>query len=311
VHHILITEEVELFDCANRQLRIELDATLANRPDELIRRAAGKNALVVRNVTRVDSALIDRLRESTQVRVIGRLGAGLDNIDVPKARQAGLEVVYTPNANTESTAQYVLGQILLVTRRLSEAHRSAARGQWNRLSFTGRELSELTVGIVGFGRIGSRLADILSSLGCRVLVSTRRPESVPPPYPAMPLTDLFSSADVISVHLPLTEATRGVIGLDLLQLVRPHALIVNTSRGGVLRENDLECFLRSRPDAAAVLDVRCEEPPRDQLFSDLPNAYLSPHIAAFTSAAQKKVLSTVLEDVERVLSGGAPLWPAP
>jgi phosphoglycerate dehydrogenase-like enzyme len=311
VHHILITEEVELFDCTNRKLGIELDASLANRPDELIRRAADKNALVVRNVTRVDSALIDRLRESTPVRVIGRLGAGLDNIDVPRARQAGLEVVYTPNANTESTAQYVLGQILLVTRRLSEAHRSAARGEWNRVSFTGRELSELKVGIVGFGRIGSRLADILSSLGCRVLVSTRRPESVQPPCVAMSLTDLFSSADVISVHLPLTEATRGVIGLGLLQLMRPHALIVNTSRGDVLRERDLEHFLRSRPDAAAVLDVRSGEPPRDQLFCDLPNAYLSPHIAAFTSAAQRQVLTTVLEDVERVLSGGAPLWPAP
>lgn len=311
MHHILITEEVELFDCTNRKLSIELDASLANRPDELIQRAANKNALVVRNVTRLDSALIDRLRDSTPVRVIGRLGAGLDNIEVPEARRAGLEVVYTPNANTESTAQYVLGQILLVTRRLSEAHRSMARGQWNRLSFTGRELSELTMGIVGFGRIGRRLADITSSLGCRVLVSTRRPQGVPPPYVAMPLADLFSSADVISIHLPLTEATRGIISLDLLQLMRPHALIVNTSRGNVLREYDLDCFLRSRPDAAAVLDVRSAEPPGDGLFCDLPNAYLSPHIAAFTSAAQKQVLSTVLEDVERVLSGGAPLWPAP
>jgi phosphoglycerate dehydrogenase-like enzyme len=311
VHRILITEEVELFDCPNRKLSIQLDAALASHPDDLIRHAADKNALIVRNLTKVDSALIDRLRESTAVRVIGRLGAGLDNIDVPRARQAGLEVVYTPNANTESTAQYVLGQILLVTRRLSEVHRSAARGQWNRLSFTGRELSELTLGIVGFGRIGSRLADITNSLGCRILVSTRRPESVPPPYVAKSLSDLFSSADVISVHLPLTEATRGVIGLELLQLMRPHALIVNTSRGDVLREYDLDCFLRSRPDAAAVLDVRSNEPPGDQLFCDLPNVYLSPHIAAFTSAAQKQVLSTVLEDVERVLSGGLALWPAP
>jgi len=311
VHHILITEEAKLFDYANQALRIELDANLASRPDELIRRAKGKSALVVRNVTRVDSVLIDRLREFTPVRVIGRLGAGLDNIDVVKARQAGLEVVYTPDANTESTAQYVLGQILLVTRRLSEAHRSTAQGEWNRLSFAGRELSELTLGIVGFGRIGGRLAEILGPLCCRVLVSTRRPETVPPVYPTVSLTELFSSADIISVHLPLTEATRGVIGLELFQLMRPHAVIVNTSRGDVLRERDLECFLRARPDAAAVLDVRSKEPPGDQLFHDLQNAYLSPHIAAFTCAAQKKVLTTVLEDVERVLSGGAPLWPAP
>jgi (S)-sulfolactate dehydrogenase len=311
VHRILITEEVELSGFANRNLNIQLDATLANRPDELIRRAADQNALVVRNVTRVDSALIDRLRESTPVRVIGRLGAGLDNIDVPKARLAGMEVVYTPDANTEATAQYVLGQILLVTRYLSEAHQRTAQGQWVRLCFTSRELSELTVGIVGFGRIGCRLAGIMSSFGCRVLVSTRRPESVPPPYAAVPLTDLFSAADVISIHVPLTEATRGAIGLDLLQLMRPRALIVNTSRGAILREDDLECFLRSRPDAAAVLDVRSDEPPLDRLFCGLPNAYLSPHIAAFTFAAQKKVLLTVLADVERVLSGGAPLWAAP
>jgi phosphoglycerate dehydrogenase-like enzyme len=311
VHRILITEEVERSGFASWNLNIQLDATLAHRPDELIRRASDQDALVVRNVTRVDSALIDRLRESTPVRVIGRLGAGLDNIDVPRARQAGLEVVYTPDANTESTAQYVLGQILLVTRHLSEAHKSTAHGEWVRLSFTGRELSELTVGIVGFGRIGTRLAGILSSFGCQVLVSTRRPESVPPPYLAVPLTDLFSAADVISIHMPLTEATRGAIGLDLLQLMRPRALIINTSRGAILREQDLDCFLRSRPDAAAVLDVRSDEPPVDRRFCGLPNAYLSPHIAAFTSAAQKKVLLTVLADIERVLSGGAPVWPAP
>jgi glycerate dehydrogenase len=127
----------------------------------------------------------------------------------------------------------------------------------------------------------------------------------------MSLKGLFSAADVISVHLPLTPSTRGLIGSELLHLMRPCAVLINTSRGDVVHEQDLAYFLRNRPDAAAVLDVRIKEPPADLLFCDLPNAYLSPHIAAFTSAAQEQVLVTVLDDTGRVLSGGTPQWPAP
>ena len=310
-HRVLITEVAELFGYNNPQVDIELDATLATRPDDLIQRAAKKDAVVVRNVTKVNAALIERLKDSTSVRMIGRLGAGLDNIDVAAARKAGLAVVYAPDSNTESVAQFVLGQILQATRHLSNAHRSTASGQWNRLSFVGRELSELTVGIVGFGRIGARLATILSPFGTRILVSTEFPESVPASYSTVSLTDLFSTADVISIHVPLTPSTRGFIGQQLLPLLPQHAVLVNSSRGEVVQETELEAFLRSRPDVTAVLDVRCEEPPKNELFRDLPNVCLSPHIAAFTSAAQKQVLFTVLNDVERVLSGGAPLWPAP
>jgi phosphoglycerate dehydrogenase-like enzyme len=301
----------ELFGYNNPQLDIEVDAALATRPDDLIQRAANKDALVVRNVTKVNGALIERLRESTSVRMIGRLGAGLDNIDVPAARKAGIAVVYAPDSNTESVAQFVLGQILEVTRHLSGAHLSTIAGQWNRLAFVGRELSELTLGIVGFGRIGARLAAILSPFGTRILVSTEFPASVPANCTTVPLSELFSGADIVSVHVPLTESTRGFIGLELLQSMRQHSVLINSSRGEVIQEPEMESFLRSRPDVTAVLDVRREEPPKDSLFRDLPNVRLSPHIAAFTSAAQKQVFFTVLNDVERVLSGGAPLWPAP
>ena len=311
MHHILITEMAELFGYKNPALTIELDPTLASRPDELIRRAIGKDALAVRNATRVDADLICKLREFTPVRVVGRLGAGLDNIDVAAARQAGLEVVYTPDANTESVAEYVVGQILMATRRLSECHASTAGGRWDRLCFIGRQLSEITLGIVGFGRIGGRLAEILNPLCRRILVSTDIAENVRPPFVPMSLSDLFSSADVISLHLPLTSRTRGLIGSELLTRMRPQAILINTSRGEVICEPDLECFLRNRPDVTAVLDVRSKEPPGDQLFCDLPNACLSPHIAAFTSAAQEQVIISVLDDVGRVLSGGTPLWPAP
>jgi len=158
VYRILITELADLSGYTNPELNVELDATLATRPEELVQRAAEIDAVVIRNITRVDAALIDKLKSATPVRVIGRLGAGLDNIDVAAARKAGFEVVYTPDANTESVAEYVLGQILLVTRRLVESHASTANGQWDRVSCSGRQLSELTLGIVGFGRIGSRLA---------------------------------------------------------------------------------------------------------------------------------------------------------
>jgi phosphoglycerate dehydrogenase-like enzyme len=310
MYNVLVTEVSELFGYNNQMVAVEVDPSLASRPDELIRRAAGKDALVIRNVTKADSSLISRLRESTPVRVIGRLGVGLDNIDVPAARQAGLQVVYTPDANTESTAQYAFAQILSATRHLAEAHTSTVAGQWNRAACMGRELSELTVGIIGFGRIGRRLANILNFMGSRILVAEPF-QAIPPPFISASLPELFSSADVISVHVPLTPGTRGFVGSELLQLMRSHAILVNSSRGEVVREQELEAFLRQRPDVTAVLDVRCEEPPKDQLFRDLPNVRLAPHIAAFTTAAQKQVFSTVMADVERVLAGGSPLWPAP
>ena len=270
-----------------------------------------KMLYVVRNVTKVTAPLIERLKASTPVKIIGRLGVGLDNIDVKAARQFGMQVVYTPDANTESTAQLAFAQIMNVTRHLKEAHESTARGEWKRQAFVGRELSELTLGIIGFGRIGSRLAKMLGFFGARILVATEFPETVQPPLTVVSLEDLFSTADVISVHVPLTASTRDLVGAGLLAKLRPGATLINSSRGEVVKEAGLDAFLRQRPDVTACLDVRCVEPPKDELFRDLPNVRLTPHIAAFTTAAQKQVLSTVLDDVDRFLSGGAPLWPAP
>jgi D-3-phosphoglycerate dehydrogenase len=311
LHRVLITEVSDLSHYRSGKLEIELDDSLATKPDEIIARACGKDALVVRNITKVNAGLIGGLKDSTPVRIIGRLGVGLDNVDVRAARQAGMQVVYTPDANTESTAQFAFAQIMAVTRHLAAAHDSTARGEWARQKFVGKDLSELTVGVVGFGRIGSRLAHMLSLFGARVLVATEFPDTVPAAFTATSVTNAFAQADVISVHVPLTDNTRGMIGMDLLCKLKPGATLVNSSRGEVVKEEELDAFLRSRPDVTAVLDVRCTEPPNDQLFRDLPNVRVSPHIAAFTTAAQKQVLSTVLDDVERVLSGGAPLWPAP
>lgn len=308
---VLITEVSDLSAYTNPKLAIELDDSLATHPDDLVARATGKDALVVRNVTKVNAPLIERLRISSPVRIIGRLGVGLDNIDVRAARLAGIQVVYTPDANTESTAQLAFAQIMNVTRRLKEAHESTARGEWKRQAFVGKELSELTVGIVGFGRIGCRLAKMLDFFGARILVATEFPETVPSPFTPASLADAFSAADVISVHVPLTDSTRDMIGTELLAKLRPGAVLINSSRGEVVIEAELDAFLRHRPDVTAVLDVRRAEPPKDELFRDLPNVRLTPHIAAFTTAAQKQVLSTVLDDVDRFLSGGAPRWPAP
>lgn len=311
MYNVLVTEVSDLFGYNNGNVNIEVDPSLAKQPDELIRRAVQKDALVIRNITKADSALIRRLQESTPVRIIGRLGAGLDNIDVTAARDAGLQVVYTPDANTESTAQYAFSQILSAVRHLPQAHRTTSQGQWNRVACMGREISEVTTGIVGFGRIGGRLAEMMSMFGSRIFVSTLASDSVPQRFLRTSLSEVFSAADVISVHVPLTPSTRGFVDQSLLRLIRPNAVFVNASRGEVVNEEHLAAFLRSRPDVTAVLDVRCDEPPQDTLFSALPNVRLSPHIGAFTTAAQRQVFSTVLDDVVRVLSGGPAMWPAP
>lgn len=302
---ILVSEDVEIPGfVSDLPLEIVHLPTLWQDTPALHAAVADADALVVRNRTRVTPELTSVARK---LRVIGRLGAGLDNIDLPSVRAAGMQVVYAPDANTQAVAEYCVGQIIAATRKLRAADVTTRDGHWDRLRYMGRELGELVVGIVGYGRIGQRLFDMLSALGCKPIVASRHVAPAEPTF--VTLEQLFERSDVVSVHLSATAETRELIDERLLRRLRPDAVFLNSSRGEVVNENDLAHVVRARPDCTFVLDVRATEPPDDRTISELPNVVLTPHIAAFSHRAQRMVAETVFADVLAVLKDQEPQWP--
>jgi D-3-phosphoglycerate dehydrogenase len=260
-------------------------------------------ALIVRNRTRVDGALLDRL---PRLEVVGRAGVGLDNIDLDACTAAGVVVTYAPGENADSTAEHTLALALAAAHRVAELDRSVRRGEWDRRM--GRELSGGVWGVVGFGRIGRRVAALAQGIGMTVLAAdpaVGAAEAVAEGADLVPLDRLLAQALVVSVHVPLVDGARGLIGARELALMRPEAVLVNSARGGVVDEAALAGALRDGRIAGAGLDVREQEPPpRPDPLATLENAVLTPHVAALTHEAQQRVLQRVARDVRAVLSGG-------
>lgn len=298
----------------DHQAEVSYDRTLFADPARLAREVSTAAALVVRNQTRVDDAL---LRLGSTLRVVGRLGVGLDNIDVRAARRRGIEVVYAPEANAVSVAEFTIGAILALSRRFVPTHLSTSAGGWDRTAYCGSELSGKTAGIIGLGRIGELVAHRLRAFGLKLLAFD--PRLAPTDLPVIengitlvPWPELFAQSDVVTVHVPLTAETVNLIGREELARMKPGALLVNTSRGGVLDEKALHEALAGGRIGGAALDVRLHEPPRpdDPDFSRFDNVILTPHVAGLTREADIKVTRTVLRDVRRVLRGEAPRFPA-
>jgi phosphoglycerate dehydrogenase-like enzyme len=228
-----------------------------------------------------DAALANRLR------VVGRAGAGTDHIELAAAARHGVAVTHTPGSNAHAVAEFTLAQLLALTRNLPAYNEAAHRGQWLAPATPMVELSELTLGIVGLGRIGLALAERATALGMEVQGLSRRPTEASVPL-AHSLTALLASSDVISLHLPLTSQTRGLVGRAELALMRPGSILLNTARGGIVDEQALADALRdpAHPLAAAAVDTFEHEHAAfaSPLFG-LPNALLTPHVAGMTSNA--------------------------
>lgn len=267
---------------------------------DLIQDADG---LIVRNQTQVDQDLLTAARK---LRVIGRLGTGLDNIDLIAARKAGVQVVYAPGSNSISVAEYCLAQILNILRKLPRAMSATSGGDWQREELTGRELSEVVIGLVGFGSTARELAGKLELLGGNTIVFTRSPEKVPLEYRAVELSTFLKEADIISLHVPGGEETRNLFGAPQFQEMKPSAWLMNTSRGSVVDEKALAYALEHNQIAGAVVDVREVEPPVIGKLEQFANFYATPHIAAFTTAALGRVRERILRDVAAVLKGEPP-----
>lgn len=279
--------------------------------DAALADAAG---LVVRTYTRVDAALLARC---PRLRVVGRGGVGLENIDVPACRARGVEVVYTPDANTRAVGDFVVGLALQLLRPWAAFRdRAYAPAEFKRLRDTlrGVQVDELTVGVLGMGRVGRRVGHLFAAgFGARVIYHDRvdvRPHLTFPAESVDPPT-LFREADVVTLHVDMRPGNEHLVGAPQLALMKPTAVLINTSRGEVLDAAALAAALRAGRLGGAAVDVFAPEPPGpDFPLLGLDNVILTPHMAARTGTAMAN-MGWVVRDVVEVLGGRPPKHPAP
>jgi D-3-phosphoglycerate dehydrogenase / 2-oxoglutarate reductase len=261
------------------------------------------DALVVRSGVKVDA---EAIAAGARLRIVGRAGVGVDNIDVPAATAAEILVVNAPTANTIAAAELTVGLIYALARHIPQAEASLRRGEWRRADFVGMELRGKTLGIIGLGKIGLAVAERarameMSLLGSDPLVSADA--AAARAIELVEVDELLRRADVVTLHVPLNAATRGLIGNDALLLMKPTAYLINVARGGVVDEAALALALGEGRLAGAAVDVYEHEPPTDSPLLAAPHLVLTPHLGASTREAQQKAGVEVAEQVLDALAG--------
>jgi D-3-phosphoglycerate dehydrogenase len=280
-------------------------AYVAGKPDQLSQQLPRAHALLVRSETKVTDAM---MAQAPLLRVIGRAGMGVDNIDVEAATRRGIAVMNTPGGNTISAAEHAIALLMALVRRIPWAAESMRRGEWDRKKFGGSELRGKVLGLVGLGRIGSHVATVARALGMEVLahdpfLSESRAAELGVVLTG--LEDLLGRADAISLHLPATEETRNLIDRRRLSLLRKTAVVVNTARGGVVDEAALLEAVEAGNLAGAALDVFEQEPlPKDSPLRASDRIILTPHLAASTTEAQERVSVEICRSVREALLTG-------
>lgn len=304
---ILITENVDGPALAElgKKYTIYKDAELWKNPQKLSELLPQTRAVIVRNQTKVNENFINAAKGLI---VIGRAGIGYDNIDIEVASEKGIVVCYTPEENTLSTAEHTFTLILALCRKLPAAHFSTKQGGWNRMEFMGKELYKKSLGILGLGKIGFRVAMRAKAFGMSINAFDNRLSNndfvvTESGAKLMGLDELLRQSDIIVDHLPLNSGTLNLLDLSKFQLMKPGALFVNTGRGETVVEEDLKEALKSKIISGAALDVRVNEPAGIDELSYMDNVILTPHIAGLTVEAQQKVVESLAADVGRVLKG--------
>lgn len=263
------------------------------------------HGLIVRSATRVDAAMLER---AAQLRVIGRAGAGVDNIDLVEASRRGIAVFNAPTANTVAAAELTIALMLALARRVMEADRSIRSGEWDRARLRGVELRGRTLGLVGAGRVGGEVATRCQAFGMEVIahdpyVSEARAAELD--IRLVDLSELLNSSDIVSLHVPLTEETKGLIDSAAIMKMKKGAFLINSSRGAVVDEAALVRALHKKRIAGAALDVFGTEPlPADSPLLHAPNLILTPHLGASTKEAQIGVAHEVSMSIRAALLDG-------
>ena len=305
---IVITEFMDARAVAQLAAKHEVlyEATLVDDAPRLLGEAAKADAIVVRNRTQVRGALLEALR---RCKVVGRLGVGLDNIDVAACEQRGMRVIPAAGANALSVAEYVVGTAMLLLRGAYQSSAAVAAGQWPRTALSsGREIAGKTLGLIGFGSIGQLTASLARALGMTVIAFDAMMDEDHPAFAAVGarctgLDEVIRSADVLSLHVPLVESTRGLFDAARIASMKPGAVLINTARGGILDEVAVAAALKSGQLGGAAIDVFGTEPlPAAPHFQGCPNLLLTPHVAGLTAEANERVSSLIAGKVLEALA---------
>jgi D-3-phosphoglycerate dehydrogenase len=286
-----------------RLLRDHADVAIARNPADVATALASSDALIVRSSTRVSA---ETIAQAPNLRVIGRAGIGVDNVDVEAASRRGIIVVNAPTSVVTAAAEHTLALILALCRRIPQAHQSVARGEWERSRFVGIELRGKTVGVVGLGNVGAEVARRLLAFDAYVVGSD---PFVNADYVArlgirlLSLDELLDVSDLVTLHVPLTRSTRNLIGAAQLARMRPGSRLVNCARGGVVDENALLDVLADGRLAGTALDVFADEPPTNRALLGSDRVVLTPHLGASTEEAQAAASIEIAQQVIAILGG--------
>ncbi|HDD36674.1 MAG TPA: phosphoglycerate dehydrogenase, partial [Archaeoglobus veneficus] len=288
---------------AMKDAGLKVDIKTGLSEDELIKIIPNYDAIVVRSQTKVTSNVIGAAKN---LKIIGRAGVGVDNIDVNAATQKGIVVVNAPGGNTVSTAELTVGMILAAARRIPQACKSVKEGKWERKKFVGMELRGKTIGIIGLGRVGYEVAKRMRAFEMNILaydpyISEEKAQAVGAKL--VELDELLRNSDIVTIHVPKTKETVKLISHKEIEMMKDGAYLINCARGGIVDEDALYKALTNGKIAFAALDVYEKEPPENNPLIKLDNVITTPHIGASTKEAQISVGMTIAEEIINMHKG--------
>jgi len=299
---ILVTEEIadgglERLRAAGHEVDVQLDLS------QLLSAVKGAHALIIRSATQVTAEVLEA---GSDLIVVGRAGIGLDNVDVPEATKRGVMVVNAPQSNIISAAEHTMALLLAQARNVPQAHAALVAGRWERSRWEGVELADKTLAVIGLGRIGKLVADRAKAFGMRLVaydpfVSADRARQMG--VELMPLDQAVAEADFLTIHLPKTKETTGLINRDLLLKAKPSLRVINVARGGIVDEQALADCVRDGIIAGAAIDVFVTEPTTSSPLFEQPSIVVTPHLGASTREAQDKAGDTIADMVKLALAG--------
>jgi len=307
---ILITDGLKPAGQAILSQEAEVDDRNGISAAELLTAIASYDAVIVRSRTKITAEVLEA--GAPRLKVVGRAGVGVDNIDLEAAKARGIKVVNAPQASTNAVAELAIGMMFALARRLAEADASMKRGEWLKKQLTGTELHGKTLGVVGMGRIGSRVGELAKALGMEIIgydplipaeeIARRGAQ------PVATLPELYARADVITLHVPLTPETRGMVNAKAFAQMKPGVFLICAARGGVIDEEALYQALESGQVSGAGLDVFATEPPGASPLVSHPRVVATPHIGAQTQEAQTRVATDIATEVLAALNEHPLRW---
>ena len=292
---------IEMFQA---EADIEVDVQTGLAPEELLEIIGNYDALVIRSATKVTAELIAK---ADNLKVVGRAGIGLDNVDIPAATKRGIIVMNTPTGNVVTTAEHAISMMMALTRNIPRGTSSLKAGRWDKKLLQGREVYNKTLGVLGYGKIGSIVADRARGLKMKVIAYD---PYIPPEqiqldgFEAVSLSDLYQRADYITIHVPRIKDTIGLIDSAAFEAMKDGVMIINCARGGIINEDDLDAAIKAGKVAGAALDVFETEPPGSCSLVEHDNVICTPHLGASTKEAQTNVAMDVAKQIIDYLKSG-------